>query len=254
MAWLTFLWSSFKGWPVNKTCDRLVDSVAAGQIKSDEGLAAAFAYAIGIFYNDTGSLTCYDINRYRESVCGHYISTSPPPPNADSHDWPYISALFCLILLLSLSSLFSFSFLFFFFVSLLSLSLSLYPSPYFLLFLFTLLSSFGWLVNIIHSEMGQTGASAVAGITWRAQRSISRRAALAYSLPRRTTWQPTSNPANSSLASLCAPYGTMSNDELSWSCVFWFEQLRTSFHFSFFSFLPSFLPSFLSLSLSLSIV
>ncbi|ELR16807.1 lysosomal ProX carboxypeptidase [Acanthamoeba castellanii str. Neff] len=51
---------SLPGWPVNRTCDRLLEKATSND---DDVLAEAFAYAIGVFYNNTGAHTCYDINR-----------------------------------------------------------------------------------------------------------------------------------------------------------------------------------------------
>ena len=46
---------------MNRTCDRLLEKATSND---DDLLAEAFAYAIGVFYNNTGAHTCYDINRY----------------------------------------------------------------------------------------------------------------------------------------------------------------------------------------------
>jgi len=43
-------------WPVNQTCERLLSLI-------DKDPVAAIVYGIGIFYNATGDLKCYDINK-----------------------------------------------------------------------------------------------------------------------------------------------------------------------------------------------
>ena len=46
---------SLPAWPVNATCQRILS------YQGDP--VAALAYAIGVFYNNTGSWSCYDINK-----------------------------------------------------------------------------------------------------------------------------------------------------------------------------------------------
>eukprot|EP01087_Luapelamoeba_hula_P025072 TRINITY_DN977_c0_g1_i1.p1 TRINITY_DN977_c0_g1~~TRINITY_DN977_c0_g1_i1.p1 ORF type:complete len:531 (+),score=76.80 TRINITY_DN977_c0_g1_i1:216-1595(+) len=46
---------SLPGWPVNKTCERLLSGI--------DDPVDAIAYAIGTFYNNTGAWQCYDVNK-----------------------------------------------------------------------------------------------------------------------------------------------------------------------------------------------
>jgi len=62
---------SLPGWPVNKTCERIVSGYKEDAMK-------ALAYGIGIFYNSTGSLSCYNI-------------TTDVPSFAAGWGWPYLA-------------------------------------------------------------------------------------------------------------------------------------------------------------------
>ncbi|ELR11692.1 prolylcarboxypeptidase isoform 2 preproprotein [Acanthamoeba castellanii str. Neff] len=62
---------SLPAWPVNKTCDRILEKAANNN--DPDILAEALGYAIGVFYNNTGDHSCYDIKRdvpEWEKCCG----------------------------------------------------------------------------------------------------------------------------------------------------------------------------------------
>jgi hypothetical protein len=76
---------------VNRTCDRLLEKAVSA---NDDTLAEAFAYALGVFYNNTGVNSCYDINRYPPllehllvSVCASHSSSPSPSASSDVPDW-----------------------------------------------------------------------------------------------------------------------------------------------------------------------
>jgi len=77
---------SLPAWPVNATCDRILS------YQGDP--VSALAYAIGVFYNNTGSWPCYDINKDVPSwgtCCGwNYLAcTDTYLPNANTGIFPY---------------------------------------------------------------------------------------------------------------------------------------------------------------------
>jgi hypothetical protein len=59
-------------WPVNKTCDRILEKGANNN--DPDILAEALGYAIGVFYNNTGDHSCYDIKRYPHHSYSLYVS------------------------------------------------------------------------------------------------------------------------------------------------------------------------------------
>lgn len=75
------------GWPVNKTCDILVN------YKGSPG--AALAKSIGVFYNGTGDKKCFDINKDMPDFgrcCGwdYLACTEVYLPSASSGIFPHI--------------------------------------------------------------------------------------------------------------------------------------------------------------------